>query len=63
MCAACGCLDVFGEGAVVVVAVAQAAVDEAHQFYGGAEAQALVALAEYVLIEDVAQALLVHRQA
>ena len=52
------CLE--SESSVVVVAVAQTTVDEAHQFHGASETEPSVVLSEYVLIEDIAQALFLY---
>jgi hypothetical protein len=48
------------ERCVVFLAIAQSPIDEAHQFHGAAKAEALVAGTIDVLIEDVAQPLLVQ---
>ena len=54
--------EVFLECLVVVLAVAQFAVDEADEFYGCLEAELLVAGTEDVLMEDISHALLLHPQ-
>ena len=54
---------VFPKCLVVVLAVAQFAVDEADEFYGCLEAELLIAGTEDVLMEDVSHALLLQPQA
>ena len=50
------------EGAVVVLAYTEFAVDKAHELHGGEEAEATVRLAVDSVVEDVAQTLLAHAE-
>ena len=50
------------EGAVVVLADAEFAVDKAHKLHSGEEAEAAVRLAVDSVVEDVAQTLLAHAE-
>ena len=51
------------ESLVVVFAITQSSIDEAHQFYGSLEAEFLIVSTEDVLMEDISYALLFQPQA
>ena len=50
------------EGAVVVFADTELAVDKAHELHSGEEAEAAIRLAVDSVVEDVAQTLLAHAE-
>ena len=51
------------ERAVIVFAIPKASIDETHELDSGTEREAVVRLAEDVLVEDIAQSLFAYAEA